>query len=117
MSIWASAALVPLSGLYKIGAFGAYRFRTACPRTESAGTNGPRTSLAPPRKDTTTGGPATPTTGAPPGDATTEHLGGRCVGNSYILIRPIGHGATGTVWRAVDRTNGDQVAVKLLRED
>jgi serine/threonine protein kinase, bacterial len=61
--------------------------------------------------------PATPTTGAPPGDATTEHLGGRCVGNSYILIRPIGHGATGTVWRAVDRTTGDQVAVKLLRED
>ena len=61
--------------------------------------------------------PATPTTGAPPGDTTTEHLGGICVGNSYILIRPIGHGATGTVWRAVDRTTGDQVAVKLLRED
>ncbi|OLE21006.1 MAG: hypothetical protein AUG44_29045 [Actinobacteria bacterium 13_1_20CM_3_71_11] len=39
------------------------------------------------------------------------------MGNSYILIRPIGHGATGTVWRAVDRTTGDQVAVKLLRED
>jgi serine/threonine-protein kinase len=38
------------------------------------------------------------------------------VGNSYILLRPIGQGATGTVWRAVDRTSGEQVAVKLLRE-
>ncbi|OLB79979.1 MAG: hypothetical protein AUI14_08725 [Actinobacteria bacterium 13_2_20CM_2_71_6] len=60
--------------------------------------------------------PPTPTS-APQHDATTEQLGGRCVGNSYILIRPIGHGATGTVWRAIDRTSGDQVAVKLLRED
>jgi serine/threonine protein kinase len=64
----------------------------------------------------------TPTTGTPSSgvggaDAPTEEFQGRCVGNSYILIRPIGHGATGTVWRAVDRTTGAQVAVKLLRED
>src|SRR5947209_20214353 len=49
---------------------------------------------------------------APPAD-----LAGRCVGNSYLLVRPIGHGATGTVWRAVDRASGDEVAVKLLREE
>jgi len=60
---------------------------------------------------------ATPNTGAPPADQATENFGGRCVGNSYILIQPIGHGATGTVWRAIDRASGDQVAVKLLRED
>src|SRR2546429_9008135 len=59
---------------------------------------------------------ATPTTRIPPlDDVPTEQLGGRCVGNSYILIRPIGHGATGTVWRAVDRTSGENVAGKLLR--
>src|SRR5947207_2213224 len=55
----------------------------------------------------------TPTTDVPVSDT----LSGRCVGNSYLLVRPIGHGATGTVWRAVDRTSGDEVAVKLLREE
>jgi serine/threonine-protein kinase len=39
------------------------------------------------------------------------------VGSSYILEEPIGRGATGTVWRAVDRSTGERVAVKLLRED
>ncbi|NMO51206.1 protein kinase [Actinoplanes sp. TBRC 11911] len=43
-------------------------------------------------------------------------LSGRCVGNSYILVQPIGQGATGTVWRGVDRSSGDPVAVKLLHE-
>jgi serine/threonine-protein kinase len=37
--------------------------------------------------------------------------------NSYVLIEPIGAGATGTVWRALDRVRGEQVAVKILRED
>jgi serine/threonine protein kinase len=40
----------------------------------------------------------------------------RCVGGSYLLIRPIGQGATGTVWRGVDRGTGEPVAVKLLHE-
>ncbi|GAA0799299.1 serine/threonine-protein kinase [Spirilliplanes yamanashiensis] len=57
-----------------------------------------------------------PTTGTRSHDPATLDLGGRCVGNSYILIRPVGHGATGTVWRAVDRGSGEQVAVKLLHE-
>lgn len=67
----------------------------------------------------TTGTPSTgtPSSGVGGADAPTPDFEGRCVGNSYILIRPIGHGATGTVWRAVDRTSGAQVAVKLLRED
>ncbi|GGQ55163.1 serine/threonine-protein kinase [Couchioplanes azureus] len=49
-------------------------------------------------------------------DASTLDLSGRCVGSSYILLRPIGHGATGTVWRGVDRSSGEPVAVKLLHE-
>jgi serine/threonine-protein kinase len=54
--------------------------------------------------------------GAPAEGAATLDLSGRCVGSSYILIRPIGQGATGVVWRGVDRASGDQVAVKLLHE-
>jgi serine/threonine-protein kinase len=48
--------------------------------------------------------------------ASTLDLSGRCVGSSYILVRPIGQGATGTVWRGVDRASGEPVAVKLLHE-
>lgn len=43
-------------------------------------------------------------------------LSGRCVGNAYVLICPVGHGATGTVWRGLEQASGDQVAVKLLHE-
>ncbi|MFC7527628.1 serine/threonine-protein kinase [Actinoplanes sp. GCM10030250] len=43
-------------------------------------------------------------------------LAGRCVGNSYLLVRPIGQGATGTVWRGEDRASGKPVAIKLLHE-
>jgi serine/threonine protein kinase len=60
-----------------------------------------------------------PTSGAARTDsdgASTLDLSGRCVGSSYILIRPIGQGATGTVWRGVDRSTGEPVAVKLLHE-
>ncbi|MFC3383500.1 serine/threonine-protein kinase [Couchioplanes caeruleus subsp. azureus] len=46
----------------------------------------------------------------------TVDLSGRCVGSSYILICPVGHGATGTVWRGMERTSGEHVAVKLLHE-
>jgi serine/threonine protein kinase len=46
--------------------------------------------------------------------ASTLDLSGRCVGSSYILIRPVGQGATGTVWRGIDRASGEPVAVKLL---
>ena len=46
----------------------------------------------------------------------TVDLSGRCVGNSYILICPVGQGATGTVWRGIERSSGTQVAVKLLHE-
>lgn len=38
------------------------------------------------------------------------------MGNSYILICPVGQGATGTVWRGMERTSGEHVAVKLLHE-
>jgi serine/threonine protein kinase len=48
--------------------------------------------------------------------ASTLDLSGRCVGSSYLLVRPIGQGATGTVWRGVDRSSGEPVAVKLLHE-
>jgi len=51
-----------------------------------------------------------------PGEAATADLSGRCVGNSYVLVCPVGHGATGTVWRGIDRTTGTDVAVKLLHE-
>jgi serine/threonine-protein kinase len=36
---------------------------------------------------------------------------------SYLLLEQIGSGGTGAVWRAVDKTTGEQVAIKLLRED
>jgi serine/threonine-protein kinase len=48
--------------------------------------------------------------------ASTLDLSGRCVGSSYILVRPLGQGATGTVWRGVDRASGEPVAVKLLHD-
>jgi serine/threonine-protein kinase len=50
-------------------------------------------------------------------DLTTQDLSGVCVGGSYLLLEPISSGATGTVWRALDRNTGGTVAVKLLRED
>ncbi|WP_240670349.1 serine/threonine-protein kinase [Actinoplanes solisilvae] len=55
-------------------------------------------------------------TGSAPGEAATADLSGRCVGNSYVLVCPVGHGATGTVWRGIDRSSGADVAVKLLHE-
>ncbi|GAA0472577.1 hypothetical protein Ade02nite_52310 [Paractinoplanes deccanensis] len=55
-------------------------------------------------------------TGGMPGEAATADLSGRCVGNSYVLVCPVGHGATGTVWRGIDRATGADVAVKLLHE-
>ena len=51
----------------------------------------------------------------PDGPATLD-LAGRCVGSSYILLRPIGQGATGTVWRGVETGSNEPVAVKLLHE-
>ncbi|MBU2669317.1 protein kinase [Actinoplanes bogorensis] len=56
------------------------------------------------------------TAGHVPGEAATADLSGRCVGNSYVLVCPVGHGATGTVWRGIDRSSGADVAVKLLHE-
>ena len=55
-------------------------------------------------------------TGAGAGEAATADLSGRLVGNSYVLVCPVGHGATGTVWRGIDRSTGQDVAVKLLHE-
>ena len=48
--------------------------------------------------------------------ASTLDLSGRHVGSSYILQRPIGQGATGTVWRGTDLASGEAVAIKLLHE-
>lgn len=45
-----------------------------------------------------------------------DELAGRSVGNSYRLVKPIGQGATGTVWAGVESTTGEPVAVKLLHE-
>ncbi|SNY48954.1 serine/threonine-protein kinase [Paractinoplanes atraurantiacus] len=56
------------------------------------------------------------TGGIIPAEAATADLSGRCVGNSYVLVCPVGHGATGTVWRGIDRATGADVAVKLLHE-
>src|SRR3712207_591255 len=50
-------------------------------------------------------------------ELSTLDLSGRCIGGSYLLIEPIGGGATGAVWRALDRSTGAPVAVKLLREE
>ena len=50
------------------------------------------------------------------GGASTLDLSGRRVGSSYILQRPIGQGATGTVWRGTDLASGEPVAIKLLHE-
>ena len=55
-------------------------------------------------------------TGSTSAEPATADLSGRCVGNSYILIAPVGQGATGTVWRAIERNSGAYVAVKLLHE-
>jgi len=55
-------------------------------------------------------------TGSVPAEPATADLSGRCVGNSYVLVCPVGHGATGTVWRGIDRSSGEYVAVKLLHE-
>jgi serine/threonine-protein kinase len=54
--------------------------------------------------------------GSTSAEPVTADLSGRCVGNSYILIAPVGQGATGTVWRAIERNSGAYVAVKLLHE-
>jgi serine/threonine-protein kinase len=54
--------------------------------------------------------------GSTSAEPATADLSGRCVGNSYILIAPVGQGATGTVWRAIERNSGAYVAVKLLHE-
>jgi serine/threonine protein kinase len=60
-----------------------------------------------------------PTSSAAPPDpdgASTLDLRGRRIGSSYLLLNPIGQGATGTVWRGVDQASGEKVAVKLLHE-
>jgi len=50
-------------------------------------------------------------------DGATEDLSGLRVGNAYRLTEPIGTGATGAVWRAVDVERGVEVAVKLLHDE
>jgi serine/threonine-protein kinase len=50
-------------------------------------------------------------------EITTVDLSGSRTGNSYLLIEIVGGGATGQVWRAVDRVTGEAVAVKLLRRE
>ncbi|MEV7971617.1 serine/threonine-protein kinase [Cellulomonas sp. NPDC089187] len=39
---------------------------------------------------------------------------GRALGSRYTLVERIGQGASGEVWRALDRQTGQQVAAKLL---
>ncbi|TKK80693.1 hypothetical protein FDA94_35815 [Herbidospora galbida] len=41
----------------------------------------------------------------------------RLLAERYELISPLGRGTMGTVWRAVDRTLGRDVAVKEIRQD
>ncbi|MEU4688330.1 serine/threonine-protein kinase [Actinoplanes sp. NPDC023714] len=52
----------------------------------------------------------------PTGSSSDVPLAGRCVGKSYVLVKPIGQGATGTVWRGEDRSTGEPVAIKLLHD-
>lgn len=52
----------------------------------------------------------------PTGNRSDAQFAGRCVGNSYLLVKPIGQGATGTVWRGEDRGTGEPVAIKLLHD-
>lgn len=40
----------------------------------------------------------------------------RSLGSRYQLLERLGSGAMGEVWRALDRTTGEHVAAKLLRE-
>ena len=42
---------------------------------------------------------------------------GRPLGSSYLLLEPIGAGASGQVWRAERRWDGAAVAVKVLRPE
>lgn len=42
---------------------------------------------------------------------------GRPLGSSYVLIEPIGSGASGQVWRARRRWDASEVAVKVLRPE
>ncbi|MDR7273925.1 serine/threonine-protein kinase [Catenuloplanes atrovinosus] len=58
--------------------------------------------------DSSAGAPATDPAGAPPP---------RQIGGAYALQEEIGGGATGTVWRALESSTGEQVAIKLLRDD
>ena len=39
------------------------------------------------------------------------------LGASYRLVEKLGRGATGEVWKAVDRRNDEVVAAKLLRQE
>ncbi|MDP9796481.1 serine/threonine-protein kinase [Catenuloplanes nepalensis] len=58
--------------------------------------------------DSPAGAPATDPAGVPPP---------RRIGGAYALQEEIGGGATGTVWRALESSTGEQVAIKLLRDD
>ncbi len=42
---------------------------------------------------------------------------GRPLGSNYLLVAPIGRGATGQVWRGTRRNDGTAVAVKVLRSE
>lgn len=42
---------------------------------------------------------------------------GRALGSNYVLLEPVGAGATGQVWRGERRWDGQAVAVKLLRPE
>lgn len=55
-----------------------------------------------------------PTAWAPPSAGSAE---GRPLGSGYVLQEPIGHGASGQVWRGTDRRDGRPVAVKVLRPE
>jgi serine/threonine protein kinase len=50
-------------------------------------------------------------------DLATEDLSGQRIGRQYRLTEPIGSGATGSVWRALDVERDTEVAVKLLHEE
>jgi serine/threonine-protein kinase len=41
----------------------------------------------------------------------------RPVGSKYATEEPLGHGATGTVWRSKARDTGETVAIKVLKEE
>ena len=61
--------------------------------------------------------PIDPLETSTPGRPVRTMVRGRPLGSGYLLVEPIGRGATGQVWRGTRRADGAPVAVKVLRSE